>query len=220
MKKPRDPKKKADFLAITHKKINRDMPKHGYDSDLGSPELENHHILKVEYVDTEGNYTDQKKGRKRVRNITQTTLDYCKAYALIGEDQHKAGEQLYADCYYGGMVPRAIVTLMDGQPRSGGGNRFSGFAEGRIDAQRRYGRVRKELMKRNIDKERGITFWEVAYQVSITGIPIDELEKWTEWPRRSGKKLIGLVLDAVYEVYNDIHNEQRRKQKRYHTIRD
>jgi len=220
MKKPRDSKKKTDFLAITHKKINRDTAKHGYDSDLGSPELENHHVLKIEYVDTEGNYTDQKKGRKRVRNITQTTLDYCKAYALIGEDQHKAGEQLYADCYYGGMVPRAIVTLMDGQPRSGGGNRFSGFAEGRIDAQRRYGRVRKELMKRNIDKERGITFWEVAYQVSITGIPIDELEKWTEWPRRSGKKLIGLVLDAVYEVYNDIHNEQRRKQKRYHTIRD
>lgn len=220
MKKPRDPQKKADFLAISHKKINRDTAKHGYDSDLGSPELENHHILKIEYVDTEGNYTDHKKGRKRVRNITQTTLDYCKAYALIGEDQHKAGEQLYADCYYGGMVPRAIVTLMDGQPRSGGGNRFSGFAEGRIDAQRRYGRVRKELMKRNIDKERGITFWEVAYQVSITGIPIDELEKWTEWPRRSGKKLIGLVLDAVYEVYNDIHNEQRRKQKRYHTIRD
>ncbi len=75
-------------------------------------------------------------------------------------------------------------------------------------------------MKRHIDKERGITFWEVAYQVSITGIPIDELEKWTEWPRRSGKKLIGLVLDAVYEVYDDIHSEQRRKQKRYHTIRD
>ncbi|NBX03971.1 MAG: hypothetical protein EBR02_07950 [Alphaproteobacteria bacterium] len=210
MKKPHDPKKQADFLAITHKKINRKLPKHGFESDLGSPELENHHVLKVEFVDAEGNYADQNKGRKRVRNITQTTLDYCKAYALISEDQHKAGEQLYSDCYYGGMIPRAIATLMDGLPRTGGSGRFSGFAEGRIDAQRRYSRIRQALMKRHIDKERGITFWEVAYQVSITGIPIDELEKWTEWPRRSGKKLIGLVLDAVYEVYDDIHSEQRR----------
>jgi hypothetical protein len=219
MKKPRHPKKSVDFLAITHKKINRKVTKNGYDSDLGSPELENHHALKIEFVDSEGNYTDPQKGRKRVRNLTQTTLDYCKAYALIGEDQHKAGEQLYADCYYGGMVPRAIVTLMDGMPRSGGGKRFSGFAEGRIDAQRRYSRIRQELMKRHIDKQRGITFWEVAYQISITGIPIDELEKWTEWPRRSGKKLIGLVLDAVYEVYDDIRKEQERKRKRHHTIR-
>ncbi len=203
---------RKDFLAVTHGKINRKLRGDGYLSDLGSPELENHHVLKIDYVDSEGKYTDPAKGRKRARNATQTTLDYCKTYALISEEQHFAGEQLYADCYYSGMVPRAIVSLMDGLPRTGS-PRFSGFAEGRIDAQRRYAHLRQELNKRYIDKPRGITFFEVAYRVCIGGIPIDELEKWAEWPRRSGKKLIGLVLDAVYEVYDELHNQQRKQRK-------
>ena len=200
------------FLAVTHGKINRKLREDGYQSDLGSPQLENHHVLKIDYVDAEGKFTDPAKGRKRARNVTQTTLDYCKTYALISEEQHFAGEQLYADCYYSGMVPRAIVSLMDGLPRTGS-PRFLGFAEGRIDAQRRYAHIRLELNKRFIDKQRGITFFEVAYRVCIGGIPIDELEKWAEWPRRSGKKLIGLVLDALYEVYDDLHNKQKRKRR-------
>jgi hypothetical protein len=199
-------------LEITYGKINRKLRGDGFQSDLGTPELENHHVLKVDYVDAEGKYTDPAKGRKRARNVTQTTLDYCKTYALISEDQHAAGEQLYADCYYSGLVPRAIVSMMNGLPRTGS-PKFVGFAEGRIDAQRRYAEVREKLNRRYIDKERGVTFFQVAYRICIDGIPIDELEKWAEWPRRSGKKLIGLVLDAVYEIYDDIHNRQRRKKR-------
>lgn len=212
MAKKRKPSRKKDFLAVTHGKINRKLRGDGFLSDLGSPELENHHVLKVDYVDAEGNYTDPAKGRKRARNVTQTTLDYCKTYALISEEQHSAGEQLYADCYYSGLVPRAIVSMMNGLPRTGS-PKFIGFAEGRIDAQRRYGEVREKLNRRFLDKQRGITYFEVAYRVCIGGIPLDELEKWSEWPRRSGKKLIGLVLDAVYEVYDEIHNRERRKRK-------
>ncbi len=212
MAKKRKPSRKKDFLAVTHGKINRKLRGDGFLSDLGSPELENHHVLKVDYVDAEGNYTDPAKGRKRARNVTQTTLDYCKTYALISEEQHIAGEQLYADCYYSGLVPRAIVSMMNGLPRTGS-PKFTGFAEGRIDAQRRYAEVREKLNRRFLDKQRGITYFEVAYRVCIGGIPLDELEKWSEWPRRSGKKLIGLVLDAVYEVYDEIHNRERRKRK-------
>ncbi len=212
MPKKHKPSRKKDFLAVTHGKINRKLTGDGFLSDLGSPELENHHVMKVDYVDAEGNYAEPGKGRKRARNVTQTTLDYCKAYALISEDQHTAGEQLYADCYYSGLVPRAIVSMLDGLPRSGS-PKFLGFAEGRIDAQRRYAEVRETLNRRYIDKSRGITFFEVAYRVCINGIPLDELEKWTQWPRRSGKKITGLVLDAVYEIYDDIHNRERKKRR-------
>lgn len=205
-------KQRKNFLEITHGKINRKLPGDGFQSDLGAPELENHHVLKVDYVDAEGKYTEPGKGRKRARNVTQTTLDYCKTYALISEDQHAAGEQLYADCYYSGLVPRAIVSMMNGMPRNSS-PKFVGFAEGRIDAQRRYAELRDKLNRRYIDKQRGITFFQVAYRICIDGIPLDELEKWAEWPRRSGKKLIGLVLDAVYEIYDEIHNRQRRKRR-------
>lgn len=205
-------KQRKNFLEITHGKINRKLPGDGFQSDLGPAELENHHVLKVDYVDAEGKYTDPGKGRKRARNVTQTTLDYCKTYALISEDQHAAGEQLYADCYYSGLVPRAIVSMMNGMPRNSS-PKFVGFAEGRIDAQRRYAELRDKLNRRYIDKQRGITFFQVAYRICIDGIPLDELEKWAEWPRRSGKKLIGLVLDAVYEIYDEIHNRQRRKKR-------
>ncbi len=37
-----------------------------------------------------------------------------------------------------------------------------------------------------------------------------EIEKWTDWPRRSGKKLIGLVLDELLDLYDDIHQRKGR----------
>lgn len=212
MGKAKSKKKKIDFT-IRHGKINRKLKGDGFCSDLGTPELENHHAMKIEYVDAEGNYTDPQKGRKRARNITQTTLDYCKAYALISEEQHAAGERLYWDCYYGGLVSRAVALLPTGMPRSKT-NKFPDFAEGRVDSQRRYARVRDELNRRYIDRQLGITYWKVAYQVCIEGIAVDALEKWTQWPRRSGKKLISLVLDELSSIYEAMYKEQQRKRNR------
>lgn len=202
--------KKTNPLAITYGRINRDQKGCPILSDLGAPELERHHALKVDYVDSEGAPTDPEKGHKRARVLTQTTLDYCKAYALINQEQFDAGEQLYWDCYYAGMVPRAIISLMDGIPRSRT-NRFFDFAAGRVDARRRYHRVQDSLRRRFVDKPRGITYWHIAYQVCIEGIPIDALEKWAEWPRRSGKKLVGLVLDEVHDLYEAMHKQRKRK---------
>jgi hypothetical protein len=53
-----------------------------------------------------------------------------------------------------------------------------------------------------------------AYQVCIEGIAVDALEKWTQWPRRSGKKLISLVLDDLSSIYEAMYKEQQRKRNR------
>lgn len=198
----------------TKKKINRNQADNQRVSDLGSPELENHCRLRVEYVDAEGEPAEPGRGQKRARNLTQTTLDYLKWHNLINEEQHQAGERLYWDCYFSGLVPRAAAMLPDGIPHSKTNKFFYGFAEGHVDCQKRYSYISKELSKRYVVRQRaatyeepvkvGITFWDVTYQICIEGIAIDALEKWTDWPRRSGKKLIGLVLDELYGLYEGV----------------
>jgi len=212
-KKKKKKKPISNFLEVKHGKINRNQKGVPEPSDLGNPELENHHILKIEYVDAEGEVTTPDKGRKRVKNITQTTLDYCKTYYLIDEAQYHAGEQLYKDCYYSGFVPHAVVATYSGMPKSSSNWNFS-FLEGRVDAMKRYNFVQKKLRKRKIERESNITFWDIAYQICVEGIAIDDLEKWVKWPRRSGKKLLGLVLDDVFEAYEDLSKKARKEARK------
>ncbi len=217
MPKRKKHKNKHNFLLVEHGKINRSQKEQTHISDLGSETLEQHHVLKVEFVDSEGELTEPKKGRKRVRNVTQTTLDYLKTYLLINDVQFEAGERFYRDCYYAGLVSRATQPAWDGIP-VGRGGRFTGFAEGSVDCSNRYSYIRDMLSRRYVVRERDITkgkvahhpitYWDVAFRVCIDGIPVEELEKWTDWPRRSGKKLIGLVLDELYDIYDEIYRNR------------
>lgn len=213
-------KQKKDFLAVEHKKINRSQKNQPMASDLGVPELENHHVLKVEYVDSEGEPTEPGKGMRRVRNVTQTTLDYCKTYHLINDEQYAAGGQLYKDCFYAGLIAKPVQSSWDFIPRDKC-HFFREFACGRMDCKRRYDYIQKQLSKRYVLRQRDIdqlkepektpiTYWDVAAQICVDEIPIDELEKWTKWPRRSGKKLLGLVLDEVYDLYEEIFSNKGR----------
>ena len=218
-KKKKNGSKNQNFLLHDKRTINRKQVNVARTSDLGTPELENHHELKVEYVDGDGELTDPGKGCKRVRNLTQTTLDYLKRHGFLNDEQFDAGERFYWDCYFAGFVPRAMAPTLDGIPRSKTNRFFVGFAEGRVDCDRRYRYLSKQLAKRYVVRERktldpneqlktNITFFNVAYQVCIEGIAVDALEKWTNWPRRSGKKLIGLVFDEVYDIYDEMaHND-------------
>ncbi len=149
------------------------------------------------------------KSAKRARNTSQITLDHYKRF--ITEEQFEAGERLYWDCYYAGRLPRAVTSLMDGTPPSSGG-RFAGIAEGHVDCVKRYDDIQEQLRSRYIDRDRGITYWHVAYKVCIEGVAIDALENWSKWPRRSGKKLVSIVLEELYNQYNlfkrDEHNQK------------
>ena len=228
MTKKQNKKKKSlskDFLSRKPSKINRNQRENTIVSDLGTPELENHYDLGIEYVDSDGEIAEPGKGRKRAKNLTQTTLDYLKRHGLINDEQHNAGERLYWDCYMSGLVPRAAAAAPDGIPRGKTNKFFCGFAEGRVDCQTRYIYISSKLAKRYVVRHRtgktlqepeksDITFWDVTYQICIKEIAVDALEKWTDWPRRSGKKLISLVLDELFDLYEELHRRNKRKPRR------
>ena len=210
-----------DFLKRESKKINRKLGSSPIMTDLGTPELENHFELGIEYVDSDGDIAEPGKGRKRAKNMTQTTLDYLKRHGLINDEQHNAGERLYQDCYMAGFVPRAASASPDGIPHSKTNKFFSGFAEGRIDCQNRYIYISGRLAKRYVVRHRpgknilepvlsNITYWDVTYKICVEGIEVTELETWTGWPRRSGKKLIGLMLDELLDLYDELHRRRGR----------
>ncbi len=173
-------------------------------TDLGPKELENHHVLRVEYVDGDGKVTNATKGNKRVRNLTQTALDYCLYRKLITFEQFLAGDRFYRDCYYAGYSPHATCPAYDGTPQNKGTPKRYDFYDGSVEAERRYSYIHKALSKRFVDRPRGITFFEAAQKICIDGLLIAELEEWSGWPKRSGKKILSLVLDDLDTLYGEL----------------
>ena len=184
-------------------------------SDLGTPEMHKHCKLTIEHVDAEGNVTEAGNGRDRAKNLIQTTLDYLRRHDIISDDQYHAGDRLYWDCYTGGYVPRAVTARLDCVPHSKTNKIFYDLNYGQGDCQKRYFYISKELSKRyavrpNLDVTQepgrtGINFWQVTYKICIESITIEALEQWTGWPARSGKKLVGLALDDLHDLYEKIH---------------
>lgn len=199
-------KKKTKPKFLERGKIDRSQLAGRPQSDLGSPELENHHALSVEYVDADGEPETPEKGHKRVRNRTQTTLDYCEYHGIITLEQYAAGEQLYRDCYWAGLVPRAMVGRFDGLPPSRNG-RFN-MLEGKVESERRYRHISKTLALRMVDRRRLISYWDVCYKICVESMPLDGLEKWCGWSRRSGKHLLIMVLDELVDEYESLRKRR------------
>ena len=66
-------------------------------SDMGTPELRQHHTIIKEYVDE---HTVQ------ARNATQRPIDRYLSYKSISQEQWEAGDRVYRDFIHAGLLPK------------------------------------------------------------------------------------------------------------------
>lgn len=114
---------------------------------------------------------------------------------LIGATQLAAGERLARDFAYAGLSPRLTSNWAAGGAGAPGRQARSPAAEAsdsRLAAQQR---VRKAL------EAVGGDLADLLIDVCCLEVGLGELEKARNWPRRSGKLVLGLALDALARHY-------------------